>query len=374
MSKVKILYLVDGFNPGGAERQLYELVKNIDKKRFDVNIITWYPSTFFSDIHTVDKVTWVQRLRTNRFDIKPLLEIFKTARRNNRTIIHAYLDTAGLYGAIVKLLLRKKVLLITTERSSFKELKFFQRYYKPISHKVSDLVITNSNAGKQYIDTFSIKASHIKVVHNGIDFSRFNTGSPDESIGSRIPKDKRVLLCAARITNNKNQIGLLTAFSESLLRENWVVVLIGSANQEYVQEVQAFIQSNNLKNSVLIFEPSTQIDLYFQLSDAVVLFSYFEGTPNAVMEGMAAAKPVIASRVGDVPLLLDDSCGRIVEPGNHAELKNVFDEIARMSSDEMRSLGKKAQEKLMEMKCDVRSMVREHEMIYESLINEGKEG
>ncbi len=60
--------------------------------------------------------------------------------------------------------------------------------------------------------------------------------------------------------------------------------------------------------------PTQRVALWMAASDLVTLPSYKEGCPNVVVEALAAGRPVVATHVGGIPELMDESCGRLVPP------------------------------------------------------------
>ena len=62
----------------------------------------------------------------------------------------------------------------------------------------------------------------------------------------------------------------------------------------------------HLEDIFTFYPPTLDIYDHMRQADAVALFSHFEGFPNALCEGMMLAKPVIATRVSDIPLILQD--------------------------------------------------------------------
>jgi glycosyltransferase involved in cell wall biosynthesis len=67
---------------------------------------------------------------------------------------------------------------------------------------------------------------------------------------------------------------------------------------------------------------------FFQSLDLFVLPSFAEGTPNSVIEAMAAGLPVIATRIGGLPDLVTDQTGILVDPGNGDALARAMQRLA----------------------------------------------
>jgi teichuronic acid biosynthesis glycosyltransferase TuaC len=73
--------------------------------------------------------------------------------------------------------------------------------------------------------------------------------------------------------------------------------------------------------------PTAQVALWMAAADLVTLPSYNEGCPNVVVEALAAGRPVVATNVGGIPELMDDTCGRLVPPRDTLALARALDEV-----------------------------------------------
>lgn len=67
-----------------------------------------------------------------------------------------------------------------------------------------------------------------------------------------------------------------------------------------------------------------EVAVWMASADVVTLPSYMEGCPNVVLEALASGRPVVATHVGGIPEILDDSCGRLVPPRDPAKLAEAF--------------------------------------------------
>jgi teichuronic acid biosynthesis glycosyltransferase TuaC len=73
--------------------------------------------------------------------------------------------------------------------------------------------------------------------------------------------------------------------------------------------------------------PTAQVAVWITAADLVTLPSYNEGCPNVVVEALAAGRPVVATNVGGIPELVDDTCGRLVPPKNVSALAHALDQV-----------------------------------------------
>jgi glycosyltransferase involved in cell wall biosynthesis len=129
---------------------------------------------------------------------------------------------------------------------------------------------------------------------------------------------------------------------------NFKVYIVGEALQENeLVEVEKLIDTQNLCELIEIRPPvyrEEKLDC-FKRSDIFVLPSYHEGMPISIIEAMAAGLPIIATRVGGIPDLIEDNItGMLIDPKDPIGLSMALNKIIQMK--EMRSkMGKAAREK-----------------------------
>ncbi|MBL7860700.1 MAG: glycosyltransferase [Cyclobacteriaceae bacterium] len=369
MQKIKLLFLIDSLNAGGAQQQLFELVKGLDKLRYDITIISWYPGNFYEELCVITGVEWWEVKRKSRYDFSPLIKAFKIIRSQKINIIHAYLDSACFYGAVCKLFFRR-IIFIATERSSFKNLTRLQKIHKPVSHFLADMTIANSYAGAKYLAQLGVNERKIKIIRNGIDTGRLNPSHDqmeDFRKNASFPHNKRIILMVGRITRLKNQLLVLDAYTNSSAKDNFILLFVGNSDTEYGVIINNFIGKNDLSKNVYILNASNSISLYYSVSEVVLLFSDFEGSPNVVLEAMATSRPVISSDVGDVKYFVDDSFGWILPVRDHNALIETFNLIACMSTKELMDRGALAYQKFERLQLSTSTMVSHHVNLYSEL-------
>ena len=169
-----------------------------------------------------------------------------------------------------------------------------------------------------------LPAAQVAVIHNGIDTAAFAHGHPPQASFVR-------LLFVGAMGKLKGERDLLQAV-RSLLARN--VSLRLSLLGHGAETIEALCRQFHLQSRVEQLGPVPHHERYafFRRADIFVLPSYGEGMPMAVLEAMAAGLPVIATRVGGIPELIDDGVeGFLIEPG---DVRALADRIALLVTDE----------------------------------------
>jgi glycosyltransferase involved in cell wall biosynthesis len=143
------------------------------------------------------------------------------------------------------------------------------------------------------------------------------------------PADLPQILCVARLAPEKGHFVLLDALAR--LRDegvNFRCTLIGDGPLR--SEVESRLQELRLDSMITLagsLDPEGVSNAY-RTADVVVLASFSEGVPVVLMEAMAHGRPVVATRVGGVPELVQDGTnGLLVAPGNAGALANALKRI-----------------------------------------------
>lgn len=99
--------------------------------------------------------------------------------------------------------------------------------------------------------------------------------------------------------------------------------------------VEEKILLNNAAGYIHLFPGCTfdEVALWMTAADLVTLPSYMEGCPNVVLEALACGRPVVATNVGGIPEILNDTCGRLVPPRDPVKLAEALAAVLDRSWD-----------------------------------------
>lgn len=163
----------------------------------------------------------------------------------------------------------------------------------------------------------------IKIVHCGLDSSFLHGG-----IHPRPANKVRQLLCIGRLCEQKGQLLLLKSFKK-VLDSGANIKLILAGDGDLRNEVDTYIRNHNLKNSVEItgWISSAQVKQLLIDADAMILPSFAEGLPVAIMEAMAIGTPVLTTYIAGIPELISNEENGILFPAGSidAAAKAILD-------------------------------------------------
>jgi sugar transferase (PEP-CTERM/EpsH1 system associated) len=208
----------------------------------------------------------------------------------------------------------------------------------------------------------------VHVVPNGIDVARFDRdgdrGELRRSLG--LPAEAPIIGTVGRLDEVKRQDRLIRAFAQ--VRRGWPearLLLVGDGPSR--DELRTLTEGLGLGDCVHFAGYQPRPERYLHAMDVFALTSRSEGMPLAVLEAWAAGVPVVASRVGGLPELIDDGrTGRLIEPGDEAAWSEA---LAALLADPQAAsrLGQEGR-RHVRARFGVRAMATNYERHYRELL------
>ncbi len=227
-------------------------------------------------------------------------------------------------------------------------------------------VVAVSPAIAEVLRQRGIPAERIAVVPNGVDVERFRNARP----ALALPEGAKAVGMVGRLTAHKGPDCFLEAASIVAVRiPEARFVLVGDGPERSRLE-RAAAQSGFGDRIVFTGVRHDMPAVYASLS-VFALPSYSEGLPMSVLEAMAAGVPVIASRVGAIPQLIEsERDGLLVHPGAPAKLAEAIVRVLEHPAW-AQELSRSAQQRVMR-EYSSESMARRYQPLYESLCRSGR--
>ncbi|MEA2529041.1 MAG: hypothetical protein QOG89_685 [Thermomicrobiales bacterium] len=333
---MKIVFLIRSLAYGGAERQLVALARGLHGRGHAVHVGVFYPGgALEADLHAAG-VPVTNLNKGGRWDTVGFLWRLGHFLRNERPqIVHGYLSTSNYLGTLTKPLHRARV--VWGIRSSDVDVDRYDWFFRLDCEvarrlsRLSDLIIANSNAGRDHAVALGYPADRAIVITNGIDTERFR---PDRQLRSAARLglgvgDNEVLIGrVGRLDHQKDYPTFLRAAAIVARQQpNTKFVCVGTGPAEIGRSLRDLTAQLGLTDRVIWTGARPDMPAVFNALDVMVSSSaYGEGLPNVVAEAMACGVPSVVTSTGDSAWVVGDM-GKVVERGDPTALAAATVEV-----------------------------------------------
>ncbi len=356
---IRVCFLIRQLNVGGAQRQVIELVKELDKSVCSITVLTFYGGGQLSpEMAAIPDIRLLSLNKGGRWDVIPFfVMLIKAVRSLQPDVLHGYLGIPNLLCVVMKPFL-KKTRVVWGVRASYKDLKRYDWLTRltfvleRLLSRFPDLIIANSEAGKEFYVSQGFPARKTIVVPNGIDTERFH---PNPGAGKKlraewgIAESESVIGLVGRLDPRKDHDTFLRAAS-MLSRERASIrfVCVGDGPAVYRAQLQALGDSLGLKNRLLWTGARSDMASVYNALDVLTSSSSFgEGFPNVVGEAMACGTPCVVTDVGDSRRVVGET-GIVVTPGDPLRLVEAWKMLLDLPESQRSMLGEKARTRIVD--------------------------
>jgi glycosyltransferase involved in cell wall biosynthesis len=356
---LKILQVISGRNVNGALTYCKFLSEHQSATGHDVTILCrdgcWLEEVGVEGV----------RFRINELERKPgeIARIAAWLKAKKYDLIHTHMSRGHAFGVLLKMVSGIPVIATAHNRS-------FQLHWK-----LNDYVIANSQATYDYQRKVNRVASdRMEVIHCFTEMERFESVTHREvrRIGRqlKLSGDEFLVGCIGDVVARKGHIYLFKALEQVIEAvPEFKLILVGRFNRKepYVKKLRTLILKKQLMHRVKWVGLRTNVEDYMTAFDLLVVPSIEEPLGLVAMESLAAGTPVVASRTGGLPEIVEhNKNGLLVSPKDPKALANAIIEMARDESrrQEMGQFGK----------AKIRSTFQPHELaqrveaVYEKVV------
>jgi glycosyltransferase involved in cell wall biosynthesis/ubiquinone/menaquinone biosynthesis C-methylase UbiE len=301
-----------------------------DKKYCVENGIPIYRFPFFTKNKLLGEYKKVPIFRLLSFLISGIWVTLRVARQENCELVHAHWAVpTGLIGVIASKYLSKRALIITIHGSDiniYPKKSSLIHILTQFVLKKSDIIIAVSDELKKAIvNDFNVSPQKVKVIPVGVD-TQFFTPLPKVKARKELglPKEQNILLFAGGLAPVKGFRYLLDAMPEIVRsHSNTLLIVIGKGGSEEIEEVVRKVKEVGLDRNLKFAgqRPPSEMPLWMAAADLLVAPSLKEGFGVVALEAISCGTPVIASRVGGFPDIINATQGGfLIEPANLSHL------------------------------------------------------
>jgi glycosyltransferase involved in cell wall biosynthesis len=372
----RILYLIDSLGMGGAERMLFNYLRHLDRNRWEPRVCVFRVrdgNPIASEIEglgiPVDLIP-VSRIR----DFVKLIPLVRYLRRHRFDLVHTQLEAVTVHGGIAaKLVGLPAVHTLHTfayPNATAREVRRSEITWFALRNFHDKVIAVSEAVGDYAIAKGRVLRKRISVLYNGIDTNAFRRGNEIERAAVRkafgIPASAALVITVAVLRREKGIQYLIEAWPEILESvPNAYYLIVGGG--PYESQLKSLAATYKLTDRVLFAGARSDIPELLGCSDLFVLPTLDDVLPTVLAEAMASGLPIVASRVGGVPEMVESGRnGLLVPPTDQARLAEACIRLLRMPDEAQRlAQGGRA---LAEGRFNVRSQVRKLENLYQKLI------
>jgi glycosyltransferase involved in cell wall biosynthesis len=363
---------------GGGERMAVTLAMRLDPTRFESILCATRPSagaTFENEL--VDAGVRIVKLdRGSKLDLASWRPLVSMLRRERIDVLHAHKFGSNLWGSVLGRLTRVPVVVAheqswASARYDLAGERVRAALDRIVISRLADVFIAVSDADrKRMIEVEGIAPERIRVLPNAVPTPIPTGVDVRRELG--IAPDAPVVTTVCQLRPEKALEVLVDA--ADLLRAEFpdLTVLIAGDGIE-AEPLRQRIEDKGLEDTVLLLGTRRDVPDVLAAADIAVCCSDFEGTPLSMMEYMGVGLPVVATRVGGIPEMIDDGVhGLLFEKRNEQDLARALARLIR-DPEERKRMGTRAQERQREH-FDLDGATRWVERLYVELYNRSKRG
>lgn len=364
--RIRVLWLIKGLGPGGAEQLLLLSARVADHSTFDYRVAYVRPDKthLVSEFEQIGVVP--ERLGSSRRGRLGWLRDLRAAL-GEVDVVHSH---SPVLASVARLLARtlprsRRPVVVTTEHNEWSSHRLPTRLLNGLT---SPLDAHTWAVSEQVRDTVWPWRRHAyEVLIHGIDLASQPTQPNTRSSSRRelgVEDDQVLAITVANLRKNKDYPNLLRA-AQMAVADEPRLRFIAVGQGPLVDEITALHRELGLGDSLKLLGFRRDISELMEASDIFVMSSGHEGLPVAIMEAFARGLPVVATTVGGVPQAVRDGVeGRLVPPGRSDLLARAVVEVAQ--DDDLRQrMGAAALSRSTDY--DIRTAVSAQEAIYRAL-------
>jgi glycosyltransferase involved in cell wall biosynthesis len=382
--RIKVLRIIGRLNVGGPAIHVVNLTAGLDPHRYQSLLVTGSENEAegsmldFALSHSV-KPTVIPEIVT-AFSLAPrdgkaLWKLYGLMRKERPHIVHTHTAKAGFLGRLAARMAGVPLVVHTFHGH------VLHGYYGPVKNALlrrieqslawlSDRLVTVSEQVKNDLISYRVaKAEKISVVPLGFDLDPFLNAHAHQSEFRRelgFADHHKLIGIVGRIFPIKNHALFLDAAARISARErNARFIIVGDGVLRPTLEKQA--SNLGIADRVLFTGWRRDLPRICADLDALVVCSDNEGTPVSAIEAMASSCPVVATRVGGLPDLIEDhKTGRLIPPRDAEALASAV--LVLLTSPRIaRTIGQNAQESVHQ-RFTVQRLFRDIDDLYTQLL------
>jgi L-malate glycosyltransferase len=325
--RIRLMKFVTLFAIGGTERQVVNISKGLDPRRFDLQ---------FACLHRVGELlaechaqSWsIAEYKIRRLygyaKLRKQMEFGRNLRRQGIQILHTYSFYPNVF-AIPAARFAGVPVIIGSVRDIGDIWTPWQHEVQKVCLRLADHIVMNAEAIKKDLMRRGYSPDCLTVIPNGVDTERFRIPHTGERVRQEwnIPSGTPVVGVVSRLMKIKGHEYFLRAaalVAARIPRIRFVIVGDNKIDQGYREELKQLAITLGLQDQVIFTGFRLDVpELLSALTVSVHPSLGLEGLSNSLLESLATGLPVVATRVGGTPEIVEDGVNGLLVPPADAD-------------------------------------------------------
>lgn len=375
-----IAHVIYRLTIGGLENGLVNLINHLPRERYRHAVVCLTDYTDFHQRITRDDVDYYALHKKSGVDISLYPRIWRLFRRLRPSIVHTR-NISAMEMQLPALLAGVPIRVHSEHGREGADLDGHNQKYNLLRKIFRPLIqryIPLSQDLQHWLQSeIGVRPERMSQIYNGVDVARFNNAGASSGsfpVAGFLSSDSVVIGTVGRMAVVKDQLTLVQAFLQLLdrvenARQRLRLVMIGDGPLR--AEAQRLLQAAGAADLAWLPGDRDDIPALLRAFDIFVLPSLGEGISNTILEAMASGLPVVATRVGGNPELVQDGVtGRLVPSADPTAMADTLSELLAQSELRVR-FGTAGRERVVQ-EFSIEHMVERYSQVYDALLQGGK--
>jgi len=378
MSKIKILYVITKLELGGAQKQLLELIFNLDKDRYSIFLFTAREGILIKDAESIShlkikKSFFLERPINPLRDIFALIELYLFIRKIKPQIVHTHSSKAGILARWAARFAKVKIIIHTVHGWSFNDYQFwllrliFIQLERITAYFTTKLIVVSYYDKEKGLKNKIGRENKYVIIRYGINYKDFDI-EPDLNLKKELKIEQKDLI-VGMIACFKPQKGIFDFVKSAyrVVQEFPEVKFLLVGDGILRPKIEKLIKKLKLKEKFILTGWRRDIPQLLSIMDIFVLTSLWEGLPIVVLEAKASKKPVVATDTGGIREIIRDSTnGFLVRCGDIEMIANRI--LLLLKDKELKKRLSENSKKTWEHRFSLFQMIKDTDSLYKQLI------
>ena len=332
MAGPTVVHLINSLRRGGSEGQAVQLVRLLHERGYDVTLacldgdgplryelgedppdILEYPLTSLHDLTTA----------------RQLRRFAKDLKRRGVNIVHTHDVYSNIFGLPAARLAGVPV-RIGSRRDTGGVGTLARRRVEGFLYRLAARVVTNAEAVARNLARQGVPPGKIVTIHNAVDFARvepkLGRSRALEEFG--LPPERRFVVLVANLSHDVKDHPTFIRAARRIKEAVPASAFVIAGRGPLAAQMEALAAGLGIGDDVFLIGPCAHIGDLLALAEVCVLTSRAEGLSNAVLEYMAAARPIVATDVGGIrDAVVDGETGYLIPAGDDNALADRVIEL-----------------------------------------------